>query len=43
MRPFFGGRIAPADVLVAETGRVTAGYAALGPSRLASRSHVLEI
>ena len=40
---FFGGRIAPADVLVAETGRVIAGYAALGPSRLASRSHVLEI
>jgi ribosomal protein S18 acetylase RimI-like enzyme len=41
---FFGERIAPADVLVAETGRVIAGYAALGPSRpLASRSHVLEI
>ena len=40
---FFGERIAPADVLVAEAGRVMAGYAALGQSRLASRSHVLEI
>jgi len=41
---FFGERIAPADVLVAETGRVIAGYAALGQSRLlASHSHVLEI
>jgi ribosomal protein S18 acetylase RimI-like enzyme len=41
---FFGGRIAPADVLVAETGRVIAGFAALGQSHpLASRSHVLEI
>ena len=35
---FFGGRIAPADVLVAETGRVIAGFAALGQSgHLASR------
>jgi ribosomal protein S18 acetylase RimI-like enzyme len=41
---FFGERIAPADVLVAETGGVIAGYAALGQSLpLASRSHVLEI
>jgi ribosomal protein S18 acetylase RimI-like enzyme len=41
---FFGERIAPADVLVAETGHVIAGFAALGQSgRLASRSHVLEI
>jgi ribosomal protein S18 acetylase RimI-like enzyme len=41
---FFGGRIAPADVLVAVTGGVIAGYAALGQSpSLASRSHVLEI
>jgi ribosomal protein S18 acetylase RimI-like enzyme len=41
---FFGERITPAYVLVAETGQVIAGYAALGPSRpLASRSHVLEI
>ena len=41
---FFGERIAPADVLVAEAGCVVAGYAALGSSpRLASRSHVLEI
>jgi ribosomal protein S18 acetylase RimI-like enzyme len=40
---FFGGRIAPADVLVAETGGVLAGYAALGSLPLASRSHVLEI
>lgn len=41
---FFGERIAPADVLVAETGRVIAGYAALGQSRLlASHSHVLQI
>jgi ribosomal protein S18 acetylase RimI-like enzyme len=41
---FFGERIAPADVLVAETGRVIAGFAALSQSRpLASRSHVLEI
>jgi ribosomal protein S18 acetylase RimI-like enzyme len=41
---FFGGRIAPADVLVAETGQVIAGFAALGHSHpLASRSHVLEI
>jgi ribosomal protein S18 acetylase RimI-like enzyme len=41
---FFGGRIAPADVLVAEAGRVIAGFAALGQSgHLASRSHVLEI
>jgi ribosomal protein S18 acetylase RimI-like enzyme len=41
---FFGGRIAPADVLVAETGRVIAGFAALGPAHpLASGSHVLEI
>lgn len=29
---FFGGRIAPADVLVAETGRVIAGFASLGQS-----------
>ena len=41
---FFGERIVPADVLVAETGGVIAGYAALGRSLpLASRSHVLEI
>lgn len=41
---FFGERMAPADVLVAETGRVIAGYSALGQSfLLASRSHVLEI
>lgn len=41
---FFGGRIAPADVLVAETGRVIAGFAALGQAGpLASHSHVLEI
>jgi ribosomal protein S18 acetylase RimI-like enzyme len=41
---FFGGQIAPADVLVAETGRVIAGFAALGQSGpLASQSHVLQI
>jgi ribosomal protein S18 acetylase RimI-like enzyme len=41
---FFGERIAPADVLVADTGPVIAGFAALGQSRaLAARSHVLEI
>jgi ribosomal protein S18 acetylase RimI-like enzyme len=41
---FFGGRIAPADVLVAETGGVIAGFAALGQSHpLASSSHVLQI
>jgi ribosomal protein S18 acetylase RimI-like enzyme len=41
---FFGRRIAPAEVLVAETGQVIAGFAALGQSGpLASRSHVLEI
>jgi ribosomal protein S18 acetylase RimI-like enzyme len=41
---FFGERIAPADVLVAETGGVMAGYAALGQSGpLASHSHVLVI
>jgi ribosomal protein S18 acetylase RimI-like enzyme len=41
---FFRERIAPADVLVAETGHVVAGYAALGQSlSLASCSHVLEI
>ena len=41
---FFGERTAPSDVLVAETGRVIAGYAALGQSvPLASHSHVLEI
>jgi ribosomal protein S18 acetylase RimI-like enzyme len=41
---FFGVRIAPADVLVAETGRVIAGFAALGQSGpLASQSHVLQI
>jgi hypothetical protein len=41
---FFGGRIAPADVLVAETGRVIAGFAALGRSGLlAPCSHVPEI
>ena len=41
---FFGQRTGPADVLVAETGGVVAGYAALGQSvPLASRSHVLDI
>ena len=41
---FFGERTAPGDVLVAETGHVIAGYAALGqPVPLASHSHVLEI
>ena len=41
---FFGERTAPADVLVAETGRVIAGYAALGPAGpLASHCHVLQI
>jgi ribosomal protein S18 acetylase RimI-like enzyme len=41
---FFGERTAPGDVLVAETGHVIAGYAALGQSvPLASHSHVLEI
>lgn len=41
---FFGERTAPADVLVAETGGVIAGFAALGRSvHLASHSHVLEI
>jgi hypothetical protein len=41
---FFGERTAPSDVLVAETGRVIAGYAALGQSSpLASHSHVLQI
>jgi ribosomal protein S18 acetylase RimI-like enzyme len=40
---FFGERIAPADVLVAETGGVLAGYAALGSLPLASCSHVLVI
>jgi ribosomal protein S18 acetylase RimI-like enzyme len=41
---FFGERTAPADVLVAQTGLVIAGYAALGQSLpLASHSHVLEI
>lgn len=42
--PFFGDRTAPGDVLVAESGHVIAGYAALGQSpRLASHSHVLQI
>jgi ribosomal protein S18 acetylase RimI-like enzyme len=41
---FFGERVTPADVLVAETGRVIAGYAALGQSLpLTSHSHVLDI
>ena len=41
---FFGERIQPADVLVAEIDRTVAGYAALGQSAtLASRAHVLEI
>ena len=41
---FFGERTVPGDVLVAETGRVIAGYAALGQSGpLASHSHVLQI
>src|SRR5690348_8280473 len=41
---FFGERTAPADVLVAETGGVIAGFAALGRSSpLASHSHVLVI
>jgi ribosomal protein S18 acetylase RimI-like enzyme len=41
---FFGERVTPANVLVAETGRVIAGYAALGQSLpLASHSHVLDI
>jgi ribosomal protein S18 acetylase RimI-like enzyme len=40
---FFGERTAPSDVLVAETGGVIGGYAALGRSPLASHSHVLQI
>jgi ribosomal protein S18 acetylase RimI-like enzyme len=41
---FFGARTAPSDVLVAETGGVIAGYAALGQSvPLTSHAHVLEI
>jgi ribosomal protein S18 acetylase RimI-like enzyme len=41
---FFGERVRPADVLVAEIETVVAGYAALGQSiPIASHSHVLEI
>jgi len=42
--PFFGPHTSPADVLVAESGRVILGYAKLHqPLLLPSHSHVLEL
>jgi ribosomal protein S18 acetylase RimI-like enzyme len=41
---FFGGRVKPEDVLVAEVDGAVAGYLAVGPHyRLASSAHVVQI